>query len=695
MTGTIAGALVLWTYALAALMFGMAALAAWRRGGPLHRTMAATLLLTALWALAVAGIDAHDVGPDLAAVIRNLAWLGMMAVVVRRSGGGHTSLAALYVVVAIVMGATGVVALAGAAVAVPEAAAALGDARAVFEMMGAAGALVLLHQIARHPRRPMSDAARIVVIALGVMWASDLAVAFGESSDPAMTPVLFLARGLAMICVALLLSTNRLGTGAPTLSRTIAVRAIGGVALVLYAGSTMFGAHVAGVLAPDHARIAQTAVVIGATTALLTLVSTPWLRAWFRVKIAKHLFTHRYDYRVEWQRVTATLGASGEGAAPLATRTIKALADLVDAPAGLLLIAHDGRLVSGGEWNWGDATGDGSETLARYLRATGRLVVIGDVMDVVAAGVPEWLANNRDAWIVLPLLHAEALVGAVVLARPPVERALDWEDFDLLRVAGRQAASFLAEDRLRTALDEARRFDEFNRRFAFLLHDIKNVASQLTLVARNAERHADNADFRADMIATLKDSSSRMASLLSRLGQHDGARPEPAQPVDLGALVERVVAARRAQHPIIPEITSMPLAIAQPLRLEQVLGHLVQNAIEASALDQPVSVVVEAVCEGAGGGRAAGGGADGGRATHGAVAIVVADRGSGMSAEFVRDELFRPFVSTKPGGFGIGAYEARQLVVGMGGTLTVDSRNGSGTQFRIVLPAAPALEVAA
>ena len=102
MTNTIAGALVLWTYALAALLFGMAALAAWRRGGALQRMMAGTLLLTSLWALTVAGIDAHEVGPDLAAAIRNLAWLGLMAVSVRRSGSGHGSLAALYVIVAAV-----------------------------------------------------------------------------------------------------------------------------------------------------------------------------------------------------------------------------------------------------------------------------------------------------------------------------------------------------------------------------------------------------------------------------------------------------------------------------------------------------------------------------------------------------------------------------------------------------------------
>ena len=77
------------------------------------------------------------------------------------------------------------------------------------------------------------------------------------------------------------------------------------------------------------------------------------------------------------------------------------------------------------------------------------------------------------------------------------------------------------------------------------------------------------------------------------------------------------------------------------------------------------------------------------------VAIDVIDHGCGMTPGFVRDQLFRPFVSSKPAGFGIGAFEARQLVHAMGGALDVVSREGEGTRFRILLPAVASLEVAA
>ncbi len=126
--------------------------------------------------------------------------------------------------------------------------------------------------------------------------------------------------------------------------------------------------------------------------------------------------------------------------------------------------------------------------------------------------LPQWMLDLEDAWVVVPLPHMGGLAGAILLARPPVKRPLDWEDFDLLKVAGRQVASYLAEARAQEALAEAQRFDEFNRRFAFIVHDIKNLVSQLTLTARNAERHADKPEFRADMVETLRSSAEKMSA---------------------------------------------------------------------------------------------------------------------------------------------------------------------------------------
>src|SRR5690606_33574446 len=262
------------------------------------------------------------------------------------------------------------------------------------------------------------------------------------------------------------------------------------------------------------------------------------------------------------------------------------------------------------------------------------------------------------------------LLGVVVLARPAFARTLDWEDFDRLRVLGRQLASCLAEEASQDALGEAQRFDEFNRRIAFVMHDIKNLASQLTLLARNAGKHADNPAVRADMLVTLRRSSEKLSALLARLGRYGPQAGEAPAVIEVRPLLKAIAQRYAGQHPVValdgPKLTIE----AQPEALEQALLHLVQNSVEASP--EGGAVVLDA------------------REDDLEVTVEVMDSGTGMTPEFVRTHLFRPFHSSKPGGFGIGAFEARETIRAMGGTLDVESREGLGTRFLVRLPRAAA-----
>jgi putative PEP-CTERM system histidine kinase len=395
------------------------------------------------------------------------------------------------------------------------------------------------------------------------------------------------------------------------------------------------------------------------------------------VTLAKHLFEHRYDYRQEWLRFTRTIGHGGEDAAPLADRVIKALAEIASSPAGLLLAVDDQlRLSPAARWNWPHSVGrdEGEQEFLRFLEASGHVVDFEAVRDgFLLVGdrripVPEWMLADGLAWAGAPLLHSDRLVGVAILQNPIVPRPLDWEDYDLFRTAGMQAASYLAEARSQEALANVQRFDEFNRRFAFIMHDIKNLVSQLSLVARNAERHAENPEFRADMIATLQSSVKKMNDLLARLSHGNSSDAEPLRPIPLQPLIAGIASAKRRIHAIELFGDGWVSTLADPARLEQALGHLVQNAIDASAAGEPVRI-----CYGERGME---------------VAIEVIDSGAGMSADFIRSRLFQPFASTKDGGFGIGAFEARTLIAGMGGRIEVESREGEGSRFTIFLPAA-------
>src|SRR5687768_3826623 len=179
-------------------------------------------------------------------------------------------------------------------------------------------------------------------------------------------------------------------------------------------------------------------------------------------------------------------------------------------------------------------------------------------------------------------MHFERLIGVVMLARPPVARRLDWEDFHLLRVVGRQLASYLAEQASHDALGEALRFDEFNRRIAFVMHDIKNLASQLSLLARNAEKHADKPEFRADMLLTLRNSTDKLQALLARLGRYGAHGGEALQPVGIGDVLAKVAARYAGQHDVVVIERPPCSVLADREALDQALVHLVQNAIDAS-----------------------------------------------------------------------------------------------------------------
>ncbi len=465
-------------------------------------------------------------------------------------------------------------------------------------------------------------------------------------------------------------------------SRTAVLRGLAIGASLAYLAMTVVLLAAVEPLGIGYAWVARVIVTFGAVFAAMLLLPRGRARSWLRLQVAKHLFRHRYDYRAEWLRFTRTLG-DGEAGDALAGRIERALADIAESRVARLLVpTESGRLEPAGAGAWPEGIAGGfDDAFARMVERMPR-ILDGDALRAASASpaatederrhTPAWLVADATIWAGVPLVHGDRLAGFVLLGRPPIDRRLDWEDHDLLSVAGRQVASHLAEAQGQASLGEARRFHEFNRRFAFIVHDVKNLASQLGLVARNAERHADNSAFRADMIETLKDSVARLNDLLAKLAPQTTPKADAPRPAAPMAVLETIAARRRAQHPVRLSGRAEIHALFDPARLELALGHLVQNAIEASPADAPVWLSVERR------------GAE--------IEVAVLDRGRGMSADFVRHGLFVPFDSTKPGGFGIGAFEARALVAAMGGRLEVESREGEGSRFAILLPMAEAPE---
>ncbi|MGZ8320478.1 MAG: XrtA/PEP-CTERM system histidine kinase PrsK, partial [Telluria sp.] len=243
---------------------------------------------------------------------------------------------------------------------------------------------------------------------------------------------------------------------------------------------------------------------------------------------------------------------------------------------------------------------------------------------------------------------------------------LNWEVIDLLKIAGSQAASYLAQQDAANELMVARQFESFNRMSTFVVHDLKNLVSQLSLLTANAEKHKDNPEFQRDMLETLDFSVQKMRLLLQKLGR--SASPEYVTPLPVDQVLRQAVAGKAAfePRPVLNIADAGLKVVADRERLERVLGHLIQNAIEATARDGRVDIRV---------------------ARHGdAAQVTISDNGEGMSAEFIRERLFKPFESTKSAGMGIGVFESREYIAELGGKLEVASSQPGGTTFNIFLP---------
>jgi len=669
-------------HATAAVLFVSLAILTSRHAGKRldRQLLVVALALTGLWSLrhALGGALIGETLTDgIGETVRNGAWLAFVWAYLRRAPGSHAMRTGrpmmIGALVLLLFAQTGFDLFLGDSGSVSLALAPLERGSWLLRCMFALGALVLLHGMSTRRDHPGEAGGEVwVASALAFMWAYDFnhyILAYWTHNAAVLTGPM---RGfvVAMLAIPLAIGLRANGERRFALSRPVALRLISVGIIAVYLLSVLLLVTMTGDMTAPFGRVVQLSLLFALAVGALALMPSAALRAWLRVEIAKHFFAYRYDYRAVWLGFAATVGRTGTAEGALGDRLARAIAEVMQSPAAILLLRGvDGSLVRAHDWQW---PADADPVASLPVALADRLETTGWVMDIAAdwesygALLPPWMEADPRAWVIAPLLHENKLIGAILLASPAVPRRVDWEDLDVLRVICEEAAASIAEAQIREALAEAQRFEEFNRRFAFILHDIKNLVSQMSLLASNAERHADNPAFRADMVLTLKETVARMTDLLDRLGRPGAAR-RGAGEVQLGVLL-RALQPRWASGigPVELEGDVAAPVRADPEGLERALGHLVKNGLEASPAGTPVRVLLSA------------------RRGQGVIRVV--DRGCGMSAEFIENELFRPFASTKANGFGLGAHEVRLLVTAMGGTLDVESRPGKGTTFTICLP---------
>jgi putative PEP-CTERM system histidine kinase len=503
-----------------------------------------------------------------------------------------------------------------------------------------------------------------ICLALGGMFAYDLflfADAFIRRSlvDPGLALGQAILATLATPLLALAMARNREWRVDIHISRQVVLH----TATLVGSGSFLLAVGLVAFLLREIGGVwglpIQLAILIGSVFMLGAVLSTSRFHRMLKNLISRNFFSNRYDYRVEWLKFIELL-SDPQHAEQLQVKIIRVLAGFVDSPAGVLWSSTGNGYAPSAAWQ--GAAPPHTRVAADDPFISG---FRGGWIQEHRADAAPWPFASAAAWLAVPLTRGSETIGFVCLDRPDHAVKLDTEVFDLLHAAGRQAASYLVEERSTKALLDAELLHDYNKRFAFVVHDIKNLASQLGLIVTNARRHIDDPEFRRDMLQTIEAAVARMNNMLGQLK----ADPEPRPPRLLAAreiiadIVARIDHGRGFVEAQIEEDCDMTVDAE---RLGSVLTHLVQNAIDASPPGSPVTVRSRCIDQ--------------------ELIIDVVDHGGGMDPRFVREELFRPFRSTKSGGYGIGAFQTRELIRMSGGDLEVISEEGKGTTMRVTLP---------
>jgi len=434
--------------------------------------------------------------------------------------------------------------------------------------------------------------------------------------------------------------------------------------------------HIVRALGGSWPTVARMALAVAVLCSIAVVSISPSVRGQLRVFLTKSFLRYKYDYRKEWLRFIGTLSETGLGHLP--NTSVQAIARIVNSPAGVVWVvdADSRRYVPIGAWQHSlplDKTFGADGSLVRFMVERQWVIDLSEKQRYPSLygdlQLDPWFVEDERWWIIVPLLLGNDLYGFIALQHGPTFSSLNFEDHDLLRTVGRHVATHLKQAESDRQLSEAQQFSTYHRLSAFLMHDLNNLAAQLSLVVKNAEKHKEDPKFIEDMIATVANSATRMNRLLEQLS--NVTEQSRAEDVDLATLLRRAIAQCLAWQPtpvLRPAVQELHVS-ADPERLCGVFEHLIRNAQDATDESGRIDIEIEQ--------------------QDGWVFVRIRDTGCGMSEEFISERLFRPFDSTKGSqSMGIGAYQAREYVRMLGGQIDVASAPGAGTTFTIQLPTA-------
>ena len=669
------------SYSLAALAFvGLTVLLlmSWK-GRAAGVWLIAATLVTACWSALLALQSTNGGLPVLAIyaaeVTQDAVWIGALLVIARASASRKLKIVLTVGCVLLCAAVPFAWLLERAGVLYIEPTLLLSRAQMISSLAG----LILVEQIYRNSTHSGRHSIKYFAIGVGAMFAYDLFLYSQVELLHGLSFDLWSARGLIVAAAVPLIALSAQRTPDWSLDVFVSRHVVFYSTTLLVVGAylivTALGGYYVRELGGVWGRVGQVVFFAGAIVALVGILASGTLRRHAIVFIGKHFYRNKYDYRVEWLRFVRTLSSPEE---PDARHTaVRAIAQILSSPGGLLFLYDEARLNFVPIATWPNDTValqdvqalSEDDDLPQFLKRTNWIIDLRELRESPDTYgnivLPDWLDRAENLRIVTPLMQLDEVIGFVCLYEPPPPFELTYEDRDLLKTVGRHVATHIAQQDASRKLSESRQFEAYNRLTAFMMHDLKNSVAQLKLIVENSARHKRNPDFIDDAIATISNTVERMSRLIDQL--RGSNQREGLEVVDLAAVAYEAAARCQGRTPRASVRCNSPARVrANKERLTSVIEHVIRNAQDATSESGSIDIHVTG--------------------TGPKAKLTVVDSGSGMTGDFVRDRLFRPFDSTKgPKGMGIGAYQVREYVHQLGGSVEVQSSPGQGTRFSITL----------
>jgi putative PEP-CTERM system histidine kinase len=403
---------------------------------------------------------------------------------------------------------------------------------------------------------------------------------------------------------------------------------------------------------------------------LATLILGTGLRHRAKAWIRRNIFAGRYDYRQFWLEATERIRSNDPPAA-----IASALADIVHKALGAIDVSvwirrwDPTRLHQLGYLgNTPHQVGHEISGVVEQLLDTSDPVALADLASSENIVPVREFTESTHASLLVPLVSSNRIVGVISVGADRSGRPYDNEAREFLRALGGHAAGEFHKSELLATLVEAKEDEAFRAFSTFVLHDLKNFASTLSYIAQNAPKHQHNPDFQQDAFQSVYDTAEKMKRLCNSLRTFSGALAADRKMADLNQIVRETADTLNAGMPgnLKLELENLPLVLVDAEEVKRVIQNLVLNAREAGPENGHIIIRTAEI--------------------DGKVELTVQDSGKGMSPEYLENELFIPFRTTKSGGLGIGLFQSKKIMEAHQGSITVESEEGKGTKASLMFP---------